>query len=83
MLFLQEENAAEAEKNDHKNGILNHKNQRNQIWTASSKSFSESYLVLFKLHSARRSSNAITLSTEQSLLSTPISHGPNFARAVA
>ena len=29
MLFLQEENPAKAEKNDHKNGILNHKNQRN------------------------------------------------------
>ena len=25
MLFLQEENPAKAEKNDHKNGILNHK----------------------------------------------------------
>jgi len=54
MLFLQEENAAKAEKNDHKNDILNHKNQRNQFWTASSKSFSESYIVLFKSHAARR-----------------------------
>jgi len=54
MLFLQEENAAKAEKNDDKNDILNHKNQRNQFWTASSKSFSESYIVLFKSHAARR-----------------------------
>ena len=54
MLFLQEENAAKAEKNDHKNDILNHRNQRNQFWTASSKSFSESYMVLFKSHVARR-----------------------------
>ena len=83
MLFLQEENAAKAEKNDHKNDILNHKNQRNQFWTASSKSFSESYIVLFKSHSARVSSNAITLSTEPSLLSTRISPGPNFARPLA
>jgi hypothetical protein len=45
MLFLQEENAAKAKKNDHKNDILNHKDQRNQFWTASSKSFSESYIV--------------------------------------
>jgi hypothetical protein len=31
MLFLQEENAAKAEKNDRKNSILNHKNQRKQF----------------------------------------------------
>ena len=54
MLFLQEENAAKAKKNDHKNDILNHKDQRNQFWTASSKSFSESYIVLYKSHAARR-----------------------------
>jgi len=31
MLFLQDENAAKAEKNDRKNGILNHNNQRKQF----------------------------------------------------
>ena len=45
MLFLQQEKAAKAEKNDHKNGILNHKNQRNQSWAASSKSFLSRTLI--------------------------------------
>jgi hypothetical protein len=44
MPFLQQEKAAKAEKNDHKNGILNHKNLRNQSWAASSKSFSKSHI---------------------------------------
>jgi hypothetical protein len=83
MLFLQEENAAKAEKNDQKNDILNHKNQRSQFWTASSKSFSESYIVLFKSHAARRFIKRNQLSTEPSLLSTRISPGPNFARPLA
>jgi hypothetical protein len=61
MLFLHEENAAKAEKNDHKNGILNHKNQRKQFWTASSNSFSED-------EAPTRSNCGLCLSTDRNPL---------------
>ena len=44
VLFLEKENAAKTEDNHYENGILDHRSQRNQCWTASSKSFSGSHI---------------------------------------